>query len=82
MTRARTGHVEKRNMRADKEKKRTQTSSFGSSGRVSHDSTAFYTSRLYESLPGEQEVEYTENPIRPEFLNKILYKSSEAMDEG
>jgi len=69
------------NMRADKEKKRTQTSSFGSSGRASHDSTAFYTSRLYENLPGEQKVEYIENPVGSKFLDTIIYKSSEAMAE-
>ncbi|MEA1943915.1 MAG: site-specific DNA-methyltransferase [Euryarchaeota archaeon] len=59
----------------------TKTSSFGTSGRISHDSTAFYTGKLYESLPKEKKVEYTENPIPPESLNKILQKSSESMDE-
>jgi len=59
----------------------TRTSSFGSPGRISHDSTAFYTSKLYESLPKEQEVEYLENPIEPQFLDRILCKSSESMDD-
>jgi DNA modification methylase len=68
-------------MKAAKGKRRTQTSSFGSPGRISHDSTAFYTSRLYESLPEEQEIEYLENPIEPQFLDKILCKSSENMHE-
>ncbi|MEA1869439.1 MAG: site-specific DNA-methyltransferase, partial [Euryarchaeota archaeon] len=48
---------------------------------MNHDSTAFYTSRLYESLPKEGNVEYVENPIPPESLNRILQKSSESMDE-
>jgi len=48
---------------------------------MSHDSTAFYASKLYESLPKEEKVEYTENPIPPESLNRILQKSAESMDE-
>jgi len=64
-----------------KRKKGTKTSSFGSPGRINHDSTTFYTSRLYESLPKEQKMEYVENPIPKEFLNKIFCKSSEKMEE-
>ena len=60
-----------------KRKKGTKTSSFGSPGRINHDSTTFYTSRLYESLPKEQKMKYVENPIPKEFLNKIFCKSSE-----
>jgi site-specific DNA-methyltransferase (adenine-specific) len=59
----------------------TKTSSFGTSGRINHDSTAFYTSKLYESLPKEEKVEYVENPIPPESLNRILQKSAESMGE-
>ncbi|MEA1895881.1 MAG: site-specific DNA-methyltransferase [Euryarchaeota archaeon] len=59
----------------------TKTSSFGTSGRTNHDSTAFYTSKLYESLPKEEKVKYVENPITPESLNRILQKSSESMDD-
>lgn len=62
-------------------KRGTKTSSFGTPGRISHDSTAFYTSKLYEDLSGEKKVEYTENPVPPESLNKILQKSAESMDE-
>ena len=64
-----------------KRKKGTKTSSFGSPGRINHDSTTFYTSRLYESLPKEQKMKYVENPIPKEFLNKIFCKSSEKMEE-
>ncbi|MCM8782708.1 MAG: site-specific DNA-methyltransferase [Candidatus Omnitrophica bacterium] len=59
----------------------TKTSAFGSSGRINHDSTPFYTSRLYEGLPKEDLVEYTENPVPPHYLNKIFCKSSEKMEE-
>ncbi len=68
-------------MRADKEKKRTQTSSFGSPGRSGHDSTAFYAGRLYEGLPKEQKAEYVENPIASQSLDEVHCKSSEAMGE-
>jgi len=59
----------------------TKTSAFGSPGRVNHDSTPFYTSKLYEGLPKEEITEYVENPIPPEFLDKIFCKSSEKMEE-
>lgn len=62
-------------------KRGTQTSSFGSPGRINHDSTSFYTSKLYEGLPKEEKVEYIENHIPPQFLDKIFCKSSEKMDE-
>ena len=68
-------------MRNNKRKRGTKTSSFGSPGRISHDSTPFYTSKLYEGLPKEQKVKYVENPIPPQFLNKIFCKSSEKMEE-
>lgn len=61
--------------------KRTRTSSFGTQGRVSHDASKFYTSRLYEAIPGEDEVEAKENSIPAERLNQIYCKSSESMAE-
>jgi DNA modification methylase len=36
---------------------------------------------LYEGLPKEQKLEYVENPIPSEFIDKIFCKSSEKMDE-
>ena len=59
----------------------TKTSAFGSPGRVNHDSTPFYASKLYEGLPKEEIIEYVENPVPPEFLDKIFCKSSEKMEE-
>ncbi|MEE9253271.1 MAG: site-specific DNA-methyltransferase, partial [Thermodesulfobacteriota bacterium] len=64
-----------------KQKKGTQTSSFGTPGRINHDSSLFYSSRLYEQLPKEQKVKYVENPIPSQFLDKIFCKSSEQMEE-
>jgi site-specific DNA-methyltransferase (adenine-specific) len=68
-------------MRTLKSKRGTQTSSFGAPGRINHDSTSFYMSKLYEGLPKEQKIKYTENSISPQFLDKIFCKSSERMEE-
>jgi len=65
----------------NEDKRGTQTSSFGSPGRINHDSTAFYASRLYEGLPAEKKTEYIENPISPQFLDRIFSKTSENMEE-
>jgi len=59
----------------------TETSSFGSPGRLNHDSSAFYTSRLYLGLPGEERIKYEENQIPSKFLDKIFTKTSENMEE-
>jgi modification methylase len=59
----------------------TKTSRFGSPGRASHDSTAFYGSRLYEGLPKEETRVYQENHIRDGLLDRVFCKSSEVMDE-
>lgn len=60
----------------------TKTSSFGSPGRINHDSTKFYTSKLYEGLnSGKSNIEFAENKISEENINKIFCKSSERMGE-
>jgi len=60
----------------------TKTSSFGSPGRMNHDSSEFYNSRLYEGLPTEKrEVKFIENKIPEENINKVFCKSSEIMEE-
>jgi site-specific DNA-methyltransferase (adenine-specific) len=57
----------------------TSTSAFGSPGRVSHDATPFYGSRLYQDLPQEEAVRYVENPVPPENLDRIFCASSQDM---
>lgn len=59
----------------------TKTSAFGTTGRVNHDSTVFYSSRLYEGLNKENRVNHLENNICPNNLNKHFCKSSENMLE-
>ncbi|MHC1603467.1 MAG: DNA-methyltransferase [Candidatus Syntropharchaeales archaeon] len=68
-------------MKATSRKRGTETSSFGSPGRINHNSTAFYTSKLYEGSPKERRASYVENPIPSQFLDKIFCKSSEKMEE-
>jgi site-specific DNA-methyltransferase (adenine-specific) len=68
-------------MTINKQRKGTKTSSFGSPGRIGHDSSSFYASKLYEGLPKEQKSEYIEIPVPNEFIDKIFVKSSEFMSE-
>ncbi|MFX0052873.1 MAG: DNA-methyltransferase [Candidatus Hermodarchaeota archaeon] len=68
-------------MEKKRKRKRTKTSSFGSSGREGHDSSQFYQSRLYKELNKEEKVEYRENIIPEKALGKIFCKSAERMDE-
>lgn len=64
-----------------KRKNGTQTSAFGAPGRINHDSSKFYNSKLYEGLNNGKDVEYVENQIEPQNINKVFCKSSEAMTE-
>lgn len=68
-------------MATTKSKKGTETSSFGSPGRINHNSEAFYNGRLYENLQKENKVEYIENSIQSKSLDKIFCSSSEKMRE-
>lgn len=63
------------------DKSGTKTSAFGSPGRINHDSSSFYSSKLYQDLPGETGIPYIENPIQREHLDQVFFKSSEKMDE-
>jgi DNA modification methylase len=65
----------------NKRKNGTQTSAFGTPGRIKHDSSKFYNSKLYEGLNNGKDVEYVENQIDPKNINKVFCKSSEAMSE-
>lgn len=62
-------------------KKGTKTSSFGTPGRINHDSTEFYNSRLYKGMDIPKNVKYIENVVPEDNLNKLYCKSSEEMSE-
>jgi len=59
----------------------TITSAFGSPGRIGHDSTKFYNSRLYEGQKLTTRAKYIENPISTSVIDRIYCKSSESMDD-
>lgn len=62
-------------------KKKTRTSAFGTPGRISHDSSPFYASKLYSQVQPAGVCEYIEKKIPSNYLNTILAKSSEDMAE-
>ncbi len=64
-----------------KKHKRTRSSSFGTPGRISHDSSPFYNSRLYTGLNEDKKYDYVENKIQRKYINKVFCKSSEHMEE-
>jgi DNA modification methylase len=59
----------------------TKTSAFGVPGRIGHDSSKFYSGKLYEGLLTRKNIEYVENPIDSSLLNHIFCKTSEIMDD-
>jgi len=61
--------------------KRTTTSSFGSRGRISHDASHFYSSRLYRGLGPYGVSEYIERELPAEYRDRIFASSSEEMSE-
>jgi len=64
-----------------KKSKGTETSSFGTSGRINHDSSKFYNSKLYKELVDKKEVSKVENQLPPELENKFILGSAENMKE-
>jgi modification methylase len=56
---------------------RTKTKSFGSSGRVGHDSSTYYSRRISEYKESRSET----NVIKSNIINQIFCKSSEEMKE-
>jgi site-specific DNA-methyltransferase (adenine-specific) len=58
----------------------TKTSKFGSRGRIAHDSSPFYERKIYKEFFNEP-VQYVENNLPKELLNRIFCKSSENMSE-
>lgn len=62
-------------------KEGTKTSSFGTPGRINHDSSKFYNSRLYQGVSKGKKVKYIENEIPPDSLNSFICRSSENMKE-
>jgi site-specific DNA-methyltransferase (adenine-specific) len=65
----------------NKKNRGTSTSSYGSRGRINHDSAEFYSSRLYKDFKEIQAEGYVENNIPTEIINNILFHSAEDMSQ-
>jgi site-specific DNA-methyltransferase (adenine-specific) len=63
------------------DRNRTTTSSFGTGGRFSHDSSHFYSGKLYRDLKPEEVSEFKEQELPDKFRNRIFESSSEEMSE-
>ena len=61
-------------------RKSTETSSFGTAGRISHDASKFYAGKMYDGLRDQKNAEGIESKIDASLLNRIFLKSSESMD--
>lgn len=60
--------------------KGSETSKFGTTSRISHDSSRYYNSRLYSDLPSEEQFSpVSDNPFPNEYKNKLILGSSENM---
>ena len=60
-------------------KKGTETSSFGTNGRINHNSDKFYDSKLYKQLTRAESVSRITNDFPTELLNKNILGSAEDM---
>lgn len=64
-----------------KRTKGTETSAFGTNGRINHDSSKFYNSKLYTELADMQIHDKNENDFPYELENKFILGSAENMIE-
>jgi len=62
---------------SEEKRKSTSTSSFGAPGRESHDSSRFYSSRLYNGEPFEEPEQAISQPIPREQVDRLFKQSSE-----
>lgn len=59
----------------------TESSAFGTNGRINHDSSKFYNSKLYSELEGKEVTDKTEYELPKEFINKLILGTAENMKE-
>lgn len=64
-----------------KKLKGTETSAFGTNGRINHDSSKFYNSKLYSTLEEKKVIDKKENILPAEFINSFIHGSAENMKE-
>jgi DNA modification methylase len=70
---------------AARKRNHTKTSPFGSPGRVNHDASSFYASKLYDSLRQEDsenlDISRSAAPANTQIFDQIFCKSCEQMSE-
>ncbi|HRI47168.1 MAG TPA: DNA methyltransferase, partial [Ignavibacteriaceae bacterium] len=59
----------------------TETSAFGTNGRINHDSSKFYNSKLYAELGGNKVLDKNENDFPDKLENTFILGSAENMKE-
>ena len=59
----------------------TETSAFGTNGRINHDSSKFYNSKLYSELGNKKILGKNENDFPVDLENKFILGSAENMKE-
>lgn len=64
-----------------KRPKGTETSAFGTNGRINHDSSKFYNSKLYSALEVKEVTDKAEKKLPDELMNKFILGSAENMKE-
>jgi DNA modification methylase len=64
-----------------KRPKGTETSAFGTNGRINHDSSKFYNSKLYTELGDKKILDKNERDFPRELENKFIFGSAENMKE-
>jgi DNA modification methylase len=62
-----------------KNRQGTESSSFGTNGRINHDSSKFYNSKLYKELNKKPEVNEKTNDFPEKLLNKTILGTAEDM---
>ncbi len=62
-----------------KSKKSTKSSAFGTNGRINHDSSIFYNSKLYKELDKKEKINGEINAVPEDILNKIILGTAENM---
>lgn len=64
-----------------KRPKGTETSAFGTNGRINHDSSKFYNSKLYSELGDKKSLNKHDNVFPEKLENKFIFGSAEDMKE-
>lgn len=66
-----------------KKRRGTKTASFGSTEKISHDSSKLYDSRIYDEVDGESDVPYVDNSdtIPKNVLDTVILGDSQYMDK-